>query len=325
MAESTFIWQQKGKPWKGVAIYHVTASAVRRHPIKAAFGELQWTMKDNQVAAASVIWSPLGRSIWNCIQEIPVRYPEIRICAARIMPDHLHMILHVTRQMETSLNMVLRGWACGCKKVAKDCGLQEDVFSDKPFIRVMTYKGQFQTMVKYVNLNPYRMAIRQMFPQHFAIVRGIAIAGQQYAAVGNLHLLYEQNKCQVHIHKEWVWDAERGDNQRLRDYKNGCILRARQGAVLISPFISPDEVAVRDVALREGLPVIYILDNGMPDRVKYKPPGNLVEAIADGRLLLLSPWPHYLPKKGRCTRAECTVMNAMAEAIAHAAILSPAQ
>ncbi|MCI7556735.1 MAG: hypothetical protein MST03_08115 [Bacteroidales bacterium] len=124
----------------------------------------------------------------------------------------------------------------------------------------------------------------------------------------------------VHVHKEWVWDAERGDNQRLRDYKNGCILRARQGAVLVSPFISPDEAAVRDVALREGLPMIYILDNGLPESAKYKPPGNLIEAIAAGRLLLLSPWPHYVPDKSRCTRAECTAMNAMAETIAFAAL-----
>ena len=87
----------------------------------------------------------------------------------------------------------------------------------------------------------------------------------------------------------------------------------------MSPFISPDEAAVRDVALSEGLPMIYILDNGLPESAKYRPPGNLIEAIAAGRLLLLSPWPHYVPDKGRCTRAECTAMNAMAETIALAA------
>ena len=93
----------------------------------------------------------------------------------------------------------------------------------------------------------------------------------------------------------------------------------------MSPFISPDEAAVRDVALREGLPVVYILDNGMPDSAQYKPPGSLIEAIATGRLLLLSPWPHHVPNKGRCTRAECTAMNAMAETIALAATAKAAK
>ena len=169
----------------------------------------------------------------------------------------------------------------------------------------------------YTFLSAY-LANRQNH-KHFAIVIGIAIAGQQYAAVGNLHLLYEQNKCPVHIHKEWVWDAERGDNQRLRDYKNGCILRARQGAVLISPFISSDEVAVRDVALREGLPVIYILDNGLPQGRHYKPAAYLMQPLAAGQLPLLSPWSNYVPDKGRCTRAECTAMNHMAEQLAEEA------
>ena len=58
---------------------------------------------------------------------------------------------------------------------------------------------------------------------------------------------------------------------------------------------------------------------------KYKPPGNLIEAIAAGRLLLLSPWPHYVPDKSRCTRAECTAMNAMAETIALAATAKAAK
>ena len=57
----------------------------------------------------------------------------------------------------------------------------------------------------------------------------------------------------------------------------------------------------------------------------YKPPGSLIEAIAAGRLLLLSPWPHHVPNKGRYTRAECTAMNAMAETIALAATAKAAK
>ena len=57
----------------------------------------------------------------------------------------------------------------------------------------------------------------------------------------------------------------------------------------------------------------------------YWPPRNLIEAIAAGRLLLLSPWPHYVPDKSRCTRAECTAMNAMAETIALAATAKAAK
>ena len=239
--------------------------------------------------------------------------------AARIMPDHVHMVLYVTEPMNLTIRELIRGWAQGCRRVAQACGLQEDVFSDRPFIRVMSCRGQLQTMAEYVKRNPERMAVRLAYPEYFYVQRGIEIAGKQYAAVGNLTLLYEPELMPVHVHREWVLAAERGDNQRLRDYKNSCILHARQGAVLVSPFISPDEAAVRDVALREGLPTIYILDNGLPHNCRYKPAAYLMQALAAGQLLLLSPWPHYVTDKGRCTRAECIAMNQMAEQIAEEA------
>lgn len=323
MSATDFIWQDRGTPWRGVAIYHVTASAVHRHPIKAAFGELKWSINDGQIADAHVEWSPLGQKIWNCIQEIHNRYPQIRICAARIMPDHLHMVLYVTEQMDTTFNLVLRGWVQGCKRAAIECGFSDEVFADKPFIRVMTHRGQLRTMAEYVQQNPLRMAVRQAFPNHFVILRDVEVAGQRYAAVGNLYLLYEQNMWQVHVHKEWVWDAEKGDDRALRDYKNRCIIEARNGAVLVSPFINPHEQDVLKVALKERLPMIYILDNGLPDRAKFKPSGDLIEAVGRGELLLLSPWEEYVPNRGKCTREECIAMNKMAEAIQRAAMILP--
>ena len=72
---------------------------------------------------------------------------------------------------------------------------------------------------------------------------------------------------------------------------------------------------------------VYVFQEKLRTRnsAKYKPPGNLIEAIVAGRLLLLSPWPHYVPDKSRCTRAECTAMNAMAETIALAATAKAAK
>lgn len=316
MPSSSFIWQTPDTPWRGVAIYHVTVSAVWRHPVRAAFGELRWTVCDGHVEDARVEWSPLGSQVWDCIQQIPVRYPAIRIVAARVMPDHVHIVLYVTEPMTTTFNIVLRGWVQGCRKAARELGLPEEVFADKPFVRVLVGRGQLQTMAEYVRLNPLRMAIRQTFPDSFAIQRGVCVAGHTYAAVGDVRLLFAPRLWQVHVHKEWIWDADRGSDQQLRNYKNDCILRARGGCVLVSPFINEHEAAVRDVALREHLPVVYILDNGMPDRSRYKPSGNLTAAVASGRLLLLAPWDTYDPAKGRCTRAECNFFNALAASIA---------
>ena len=103
-----------------------------------------------------------------------------------------------------------------------------------------------------------------------------------------------------------------GDDKRLRDYMNGCVLAARQGAVMVSPFISEYEKAVMEVLLKEGLPFIYIADNGFRDY--YKPQDSLFDAVARKQVMILTPW-EYDPKKRRVSREDCVAMNTMAEEI----------
>ena len=109
-----------------------------------------------------------------------------------------------------------------------------------------------------------------------------------------------------------VEEAEHGDNKRLRDYMNGCVIDARNGTVMVSPFISQQEKAVMDVLIKEKHPIIYIADNGFGDY--YKPGDSLFDAVAEGRVLILSPW-EYDAQKRHVTRAECVAMNQMAEEI----------
>jgi hypothetical protein len=109
-----------------------------------------------------------------------------------------------------------------------------------------------------------------------------------------------------------VDEAKHGDDKRLRDYMNSCVLAAREGAVMVSPFISPDEKRIQAKLLEEGLPFVCIADNGFGEY--YKPADGLFDAIAAGRVMILSPW-EYDPKKRHVTREECVAMNKMAEEI----------
>ena len=121
----------------------------------------------------------------------------------------------------------------------------------------------------------------------------------------------------VHVRRTMVEEAEHGDNKRLRDYMNGCVLAARQGTVMVSPFISKQEQAVMEVLLKEGLPFIYLADNGFRDY--YKPQDSLFDAVARKKVLILSPW-EYDPDKKHVSRSECVEMNKMAEEIASMSI-----
>ncbi len=83
---------------------------------------------------------------------------------------------------------------------------------------------------------------------------------------------------------------------------------------MVSPFISEKEKEVMTVLLAEEHPIIILADNGFRDY--YKPSAGLFDSVADGKVLILSPW-DYNPSKHHITRADCVALNGMAEEIAN--------
>lgn len=134
-----------------------------------------------------------------------------------------------------------------------------------------------------------------------------------YDAVGNIGILMVDHRETVHVRRAMVEASEHGDSQPLRDYMNSCILAARKGAVMVSPFISPQERDVLTVLLKEEHPIILLADNGFGEY--YKPSNLLFDAVAEGKLLIICPW-KYDPKKKHITRNECITLNDLAAAIA---------
>ena len=199
-------------------------------------------------------------------------------------------------------------------RLGKDAyGTLFPVFTEMPHIRPMGQRRQLPATIQYITNNPQRLATKRLMPGFFRVQESIEIAGRSYCGVGNIRLLHSSSFAPVHVRSMWVKDAEQnGNTQPLRDYMNGCVLAARQGAVMVSPFISPKEKEVLSVLLSEKLPFILLSDNGFRDY--YKPIDSLFDAVADGRVLILSPWAHD-PDKRHISREDCVALNGMAEEI----------
>ena len=311
---SKWHWQT-GRAWYGIGIYHVTLTVPSREPL---LGKL--IIPENDPKKAVVARTELGDRITEEALRINRYYPEIRVIQHCLMPDHLHVIYYVTEPMDKSIKSVIRGLWQGVKKIER-AYIEENsektdgerIFTEVPFIRPMSRTGQLQTMIRYVQMNPERLATKHLMPEYFRVQNGIEIAGRKYCGVGNADLLQRANYMPVHVRWTMVDEAEHGDNTRLRNYMNSCVLAARKGAVMVSPFISKQEQAVMVVLLKEGLPFIYIADNGFRDY--YKPQDSLFDAVGRKQVLILSPW-EYDPHKKHVSRAECVEMNKMAEEIA---------
>ena len=171
---------------------------------------------------------------------------------------------------------------------------------------------QLPNTIRYIDMNPQRLATKRLKPGFFHVQREIAIGKRSYDGVGNVALLMAQRYQPVHVRSVWVKMAENGDKETLRNYKNACVMAARQGVVMVSPFISTDEKQVMQVFLQEQLPFIFLTDNGFRDY--YKPSDTLFDAVAAGRVLILSPWAYDADKR-HISRADCVALNGMAEEI----------
>ena len=186
------------------------------------------------------------------------------------------------------------------------------IFTERPFIRPLSRRGQLNTMIRYVQMNPQRLATKRLKPGYFRVQKDIEIGDRKYDGVGNVAILMGEGFDTVHVRSWMVKAAEYGEDKQLRDYMNSRVLLARKGAVMVSPFISPQEKRVMQVLLQEQLPFILLTDNGFRDY--YKPSDGLFDACAAGRLLILSPWA-YEDGKRHISRSECVALNGMAEEI----------
>lgn len=167
-------------------------------------------------------------------------------------------------------------------------------------------KGQLRAMIDYVHNNPVHRWQKQRNPGWLVPIRGIMIAGRRYDGIGNVNLL-GLSRWQVHVRRAWADDAR-------RRYMNECVVKARNGSALVSPFISQHEAAVRDFCLSEGHSVIVLVDNGFAEYAQC--PGGLYDYCVNGQVLVLAASElGHEDRKGAISREECVWLNGLAEEI----------
>ena len=167
--------------------------------------------------------------------------------------------------------------------------------------RILSGEGQLQRLVDYIRENPRRSLMRRQHADWFRPF-SITAADTNLQAYGNLELLHAPHRQSVRISSRITEEERNRQQQEL-------LSAARQGTVLISPFISTGERFVEETALQEHLPIVKLLHNGFSPY--YKPQGHYFEACSEGRLLLLTPYP-YSTQKVVLTRAVCNYLNVLA-------------
>lgn len=324
-------------------IYMITIAIEGRRPL---LGMLKGIIKESTVndekeigingsknlESAYVELSPMGEKVKECWMSIPYFHSEVEVMKLCIMPDHIHGILFVHENMEKPLGKIIEGFKIGTRKAARELGIMGTSLSIYPALsvqekqnrhtaagrshgklweqgyndRILMHKGQLDRAFAYLDDNPHRLWIKRQHPEFFTQLGTLTVAGMGMQAIGNRFLLDNPEKIQVQCSRHLY-------PQEIEQKKTAILEKVEiDGAVLVSPCISPGEQQIATAALEKGLPLIVLLLNGLSPFFKPKP--RYLQACSEGCLLILAPFP-YQNEKITNMRQRCLQLNNIAAEI----------
>ncbi len=318
-------WQDYG----GSGLYMVTLCIEGR---QALFGRLEGNIRAQRDTAdfPHIVLSDLGRIVVE--EELPKIhqfYPEIEVWKAAVMPDHLHLLLYVSKPLPKGkrLGDIIRSFKGGCSRAwwaqasaARETALksagtaapapaapapaaaavpglsspvvgfkQPSLFESGFHDRIIKRPGMLDNIKRYMADNPLRALMRRQLPRLMERRLHLRIGTRDYAAFGALFLLKRAEKEQVFYHRH---DKTTGlPTEQTEWYKNE---RKRQLAE------AREGVVLVSPAISKGekLVINAAIEEGLPVihlqkepiGPYWKPERKRFEACARGALLVLTPW-----------------------------------
>ena len=286
---------------------------------------------------------PLGETVAATWREINVNWPGVEALDLQVMPEHLHGIIHVVAPQSHPLGQIVGSFKARVMSKVK-AALQEAPSSKldgtgQVLAGASLWSPGLQDSIlwtplrraratHYLRTNPYRLAIKRLFPWLFQVTRDLAInlgEGQigHFSAIGNQFLLDAPEMVQIQCSRSFFRYRRDVRGNLLKDappeveseeFREKWALAselASTGAVLVSPCISHGEREIARRAFRAGYQLITLANKGFSPL--YKPGGRLFDQCAAGNLLMLAPvaWP-YQPGEKKMTRVDALVLNEIA-------------
>lgn len=254
--------------------------------------------------------SELGSLIRNKIISMPDFTPQLEVNTFVIMPDHIHLLIHIKEYLDRHLGRIIGGMMGGCTSQARKNNIiapGDSLFRVKFHDRIISSKRHIECKKIYIADNPRRLLIKRAHPDLFKRYLHVKIGNREYAAYGNIFIIKKSELLPIRIHRRW-------SDKEFDEYEEKCMEEIEKGAIPISPFIHRREKIIRDRTIETGGSLIVLRDIGFEER--FKPQGIEFELCAAGRLLLLAPWPDNTGRKSTAGYIEFHSMNDMAVEIA---------
>lgn len=302
----------------GKGMYLITVTTTDR---KGLLGFLQGNSPDE----ASIIPNTLGEEViatFKRIEQITLQKTgcHVQIIQYQLMPDHFHGILYVRDALPQNypLGQIISGWKGACSRafwslssspsssgVSRDSAKKTPLFSPGFNDRILFHEGQLESWIEYLHDNPRRLWLKLRFPDRLRKIYEFPAGKLQYryTAIGNTFLVKYPDRVQVRCHRNL-------SEQEIQAEVEHYLTLARQGSVLVSPFISPAEKAVYHACYKEKRYMIHLVNRSLDGKFVY-PTGADFKACTEGFLLVLAPYgdDHIETHEARISRAQCLSLN----------------
>lgn len=294
------LYRARWHDYRSRCIYMITLN--KRDDVPE-FGRVagDWSLPVRTPGASFIELSEIGRIVRNTLYQLHCIELSLRLLQYSVMPDHLHFLIFIQQPTVDPLGSLIARFKVTANKNWNNRPIFTEGYNDQ----ILKFSRSLDTIIQYIKQNPYRLAIRLAFPHYFQRINNVSVAGSVCQTYGNLFLLHNPFKEAVIIHRK---DTEE-TKTHLHDQ---WLYTAANGGVLVSPFISPAEKAIRQEAENVGGRIILIQPTPFPER--YKPSAHNFEMCSQGRLLIIVP--RNIIESTRLSRSNCLLMNSLAEKIA---------
>lgn len=222
------------------------------------------------------LMTPTGRLVKDFIYKLKDYIPGAMVWRWVVMPDHIHILLRVSRPLKAHVGRYLSSWKSDITQANAGRAIFADGYND----RISSSPDHTRRLKAYIADNPRRYWIKSRNPDLFTRRTNINRCGRRWEMVGNIFLLNDPEIESVRARRNFSLEE-------LSRAKAKWMMTIDNGGVVIGAFISPHEKEILEYAIAENGRIIYIISNGLGPR--FKPQGRLFDLCAEGRLLLIAP------------------------------------
>lgn len=226
------------------------------------------------------------------------------------MPDHVHILLYIHEHLPRHVGYYIRWFKKQCTYIGLALAVpsarnHSPLFAPDYHDRLLKGKNQLSHMVRYIQDNPRRLALKRANKDLFRIRQNQQINTIPCTVLGNIFLI-------EHPLRQVLQCSRRLTQEQIDNLKADCLREAADGTVYVTAAISEGEKQIARALREAGFPLIILLEKGFPapDDPHYsyfKPQGVYFEACAAGKLLLIEPRRDLLDREDIAVKTEAKV------------------